>query len=118
MFILAICASQERYFRNNGWTCSKVEKREQGLQLGNPRITHLVEHFDQKIIFARFAHTQNSWPAKERLSATFRPNLISRWSRFAFKFKPKLSNTTINFRSPYNLQDKPNQRNLKNTFFR
>ena len=48
MFILAICASREQYFRNNDWTRSKVEKREQGLQLGNPRITHPVEHFDQK----------------------------------------------------------------------
>ena len=66
VFILAICASRERYFQNNGWTRSKVEKREQGLQLGNPRITHPVEHFDQKIVFARFAHTKNSWPAKEQ----------------------------------------------------
>ena len=35
---LCLCASRERYFRNNGWTRSKVEKRKQGLQLGNPRI--------------------------------------------------------------------------------
>ena len=26
VFILAICASQEQYFRNNGWTHSKAEK--------------------------------------------------------------------------------------------
>ena len=26
MFILAICASRERCFRNNGWTPSEVEK--------------------------------------------------------------------------------------------
>ena len=65
MFILAICALRERYFRNNDWTRSKVEKREQGLQLGNSRITHLVEHFNQKITFAPFAQAKNSWPAKE-----------------------------------------------------
>ena len=65
MFILAIFVSREGYFRKNGRTRSKVEKREQGFQLGNPRITHLVKHFHQKIIFAQFARTKNSWPAKE-----------------------------------------------------
>ena len=66
VFILAICASRERYFRNNGWARSNVEKREQGLQLGNPEITHPVGHFDQNIVFALFAHTKNIWPAKEQ----------------------------------------------------
>ena len=65
VFISAICVSRERYFRNNGWTCSKVEKREQGLQLGNSQITHPVEHFDQKIVFARFAHIKK-FMARER----------------------------------------------------
>ena len=51
MFILAICASRERYFRNNGWTRSKVEKREQGLQLGNPRITHPESKEFEECIF-------------------------------------------------------------------
>ena len=116
--ILAICASRERYFRNNGWTRPKVEKREQGLQLGNPRITHPVEHWDQKIVFSRFAHTKIHDPRRNSLSATFRLNSIRFGRGLTFKFKPKLSNTTVNLLSPYDLRDKPNQRNSKNVFFR
>ena len=37
---------------------------------------------------------------------------------FAFKFKPKLSDTTVNLLSPCDLKDKLNQRNSKNAFFR
>ena len=33
MFILAICALRERYFRNNGWTRSKVEKENKDCNL-------------------------------------------------------------------------------------
>ena len=75
VFILVICVSQERHFRNNGWTRSKVEKNKQGLQLGNPRITHPVGHFDQKIVFAQSLTQKIHGPRKNSLSATFRPNL-------------------------------------------
>ena len=34
MFILAICASRKRYFRNNDWTRSKVEEENKACNLG------------------------------------------------------------------------------------
>ena len=107
MFILAICASRERYFRNNGWTRSKVEKVNKACNLEThespPRsnISHKKIHGPQKKTVFQL-----------RLGLALVAD--SHW----FKFKPKLSNATVNLLSPYDLQDKPKHRNSKNAFFR
>ena len=110
MFILVICVFREQHFRNNGWTRSKVEKREQGLQLGNPRVNPPGRTFRPKHRICPIAHTKNSWPAKERSQLRLGQIWVSFGRGFAFKFNPKLSNTTVNLFSPYDLRDKPNQR--------
>ena len=46
MFILAICASQERYFTNNGWTRSKVEKENKACI--SPKTTYSPDSLTQK----------------------------------------------------------------------
>ena len=110
------------FFWNNGWTCSKVEKENKACNLDThespTRSTIDPSPFRQKY---RICPTRPHKKFMVHEKTVFQLWLGQIWvcfgHGFVFKFKPKLSNMTANLLSSYDLQDKPNQRNLRNAFF-